>query len=62
MTLERICAARQTLPWEYFSKGYRVLPMRKYGRRAYEKLRGKQVDFEVTDISTIAPDRDLRWT
>lgn len=37
-------------------------PMRKYGRRANEELRGKEADFEVTDISAIAPDRDLRWT
>jgi len=27
--------------------------MRKYGRRANEELRGKEADFEVTDISTI---------
>jgi len=26
--------------------------MRKYGRRANEELRGKEADFEVTDIST----------
>lgn len=36
--------------------------MRKYGRRVNEEVRGKQTDFEVADISTIAPGRDLRWT
>lgn len=36
--------------------------MRKYGRRANEEVCSKEADFEVTDISTIAPDRDLRWT
>jgi len=56
----------EILPWEYSSKGYRVPSMRKYRRRANEELRGKEVDFEVTDISTIyiykVSDRDLRWT
>lgn len=44
--------ARSILPWEYSSKGYRVPAARKYGRKASEELRGKQADFEVTDIST----------
>lgn len=40
-------------------KDIKFPPIRKYGRRANEKLCGKEEDFEVTDISTIASDRDL---
>lgn len=43
-------------------KDIKFPPTRKYGRRANEKLRGEEADFEVTDISAIAPARDLRWT
>lgn len=45
-----------------FQKDIEFSRMKKHERRANEELRGKEADFEVTDISTIAPDRDLRWT